>query len=334
MQNSAESASLAMKFTSDDIALTVMPLFHVGGMWYHLFPSYLSGCTTIIEESFDPLRTLELLKAQKVTNVHLVPTMIGALLNVPGVEKQDLEHFRLMYYAGSSIPEEMLRRAMSVFKQTKFLQAYGSTEGGSCTILKPEDHDEAVMTSGRGELLCSCGKPFGDLKLKIVDPQGDELPRDKIGEVAVLSKRTMFGYWKNPDADRNAIQDGWVRMGDLAYQDNDGYVFIVGRKHDMIVTGGENVFPFEVENALYQNPKILEAAVFGVPDRKWVEAVAAAVVLQDGVESDAAEIINDCKTRLAGYKCPKVIVFTDSLPKSPAGKVLKRKLRENYGKPQ
>ena len=334
MQNSIESAFLALKFTPADISLAVMPLFHVGGMWYHLFPSYVAGCTTIIEESFDPLRTLDVFQNQKVTNIHLVPTMIGALLNVPGVEKLNLENLRLMYYAGSNIPEEMLRRAMSVFKKTKFLQAYGSTEGGTCTVLTPEDHDEAVTAAGRAELLCSCGKPYGEIELRVIDPLGEELPEGQIGEVAVLSKRTMQGYWKNPDADRNAIQDGWVRLGDLAYRDKDGYLFIVGRGHDMIVTGGENVFPFEVENGLYQNPKILEAAVFGIPDPRWVEAVAAAVVLQDGVLSDAEELIRDCKTRMAGYKCPKVIFFVDSLPKSPAGKVLKRKLRENFRSPQ
>lgn len=332
MHNACEMASIGLKLTPEDITLTVMPLFHVGGMWYHLFASYLAGCTTFIEESFDPVRTLDALERYHVTNIHLVPTMIGALLNVKGVEVVGLEHLRLMFYAGSNIPEDMLRRALAVFKRAGFLQSYGSTEGGICTILYPKDHEEAVRSPGREGLLNSCGKAFGNLSIRVDGPEGNSVREGEIGEVAVRSVKTMRGYWNNPEADRNAIADGWVRMGDLGYLDKEGYLYIVGRKHDMIVTGGENVFPHEVESVLFENDKIQDAAVFSIPDPKWVEAVAAAVVLKEGVEADAAEIISQCKKRLAAYKCPKVILFTDSLPKTPSGKILKRKLRETYGK--
>jgi acyl-CoA synthetase (AMP-forming)/AMP-acid ligase II len=331
IQNASEMASLVLLLTPQDLAVTVMPLFHVGGMWYHLFANYLSGCTNVIEEAFEPARTLSALKKYHATNIHLVPTMIGALLNLPGVESESPDHLRLMFYAASSMPEDILRRAMAVFRHSAFIQSYGSTEGGVCTALTAQDHLDAMQVSGRQMLLGSCGRAIGATGLKIIDSDGLEMPRGEIGEIAVRSTKIMKGYWNNPKADRDAITDGWFRMGDLAFQDRDGYVFIVGRKHDMIVTGGENVFPHEVENVLFTHPKISEAAVYGVPDPKWVEAVAAAVILKEGCEADAAGIIAFCKERLAGYKCPKVVFFTDSLPKSPAGKILKRKLRETCG---
>jgi acyl-CoA synthetase (AMP-forming)/AMP-acid ligase II len=165
----------------------------------------------------------------------------------------------------------------------------------------------------------------------VLDPQGAEVPLGEIGEVTVKSPKLMGGYWRNPSADRDALQDGWLRTGDLARRDEEGYVYIVGRKHDMIVTGGENVYPHEVENALYHNPDVAEAAVIGLPHPKWVEQVAAIVVLKDGHSVGADQILSDCRQQLAGYKCPKEIFFAESLPKNPAGKILKRKLREQYG---
>ena len=331
LNNSREVAESGLQLTPADRTVSVMPLFHVGGMWYHLFSSYLTGCTTLLDHNPRPDNILKLVKEHQASNIHLVPTMIADLVNLPGIEQEPLEHLRLMYYAASNIPVQVLRRALTVFANAGFIQSYGSTEGGVCTALLPADHRAAISQPGREGLLDSCGRPVGTTELKIVGPEGEELPQGQIGEVAVKSAKLMAGYWRDPEADRAAFQDGWFRMGDLGRVDPDGYLYIVGRKHDMIVSGGENVYPHEVENALYADPDVAEAAVFGVPHPKWVESVAAAVIVKPGVDADPERIIAGCRQRLAGYKCPKEIYFTSELPKNPAGKILKRKLREQYG---
>jgi acyl-CoA synthetase (AMP-forming)/AMP-acid ligase II len=331
LRNAGEVAELGLELTPQDVTVSVMPLFHVGGMWYHLFPSYLSGCTTVLDDDPRPDNILKLLMEHKANNIHLVPTMIASLINLPGVADASLDHLRWMYYAASNIPEQVLRQALRVFSKAGFLQSYGSTEAGVCTALIPDDHRLALSDPKREDLLNSCGRPFGSTDLMVLDPQGAEVPLGEIGEVTVKSPKLMGGYWRNPSADRDALQDGWLRTGDLARRDEEGYVYIVGRKHDMIVTGGENVYPHEVENALYHNPDVAEAAVIGLPHPKWVEQVAAIVVLKDGHSVGADQILSNCRQQLAGYKCPKEIFFAESLPKNPAGKILKRKLREQYG---
>lgn len=331
LNNSQEVAEVGLELTPQDRTVSVMPLFHVGGMWYHLFSSYLTGCTTLLDHNPRPDNILKLLKEHQASNIHLVPTMIADLVNLPGIDNEPLEHLRLMYYAASNIPVQVLRRALEVFKNAGFIQSYGSTEGGVCTTLLPADHRAAVSQPGKEILLDSCGRPVGSTELKILGPDGEALPQGRIGEVVVRSSKLMSGYWRNPEADAAAFNDGWFRMGDLGRLDEDGYLYIVGRKHDMIVSGGENVYPHEVENALYADPDIAEAAVFGVPHPKWVETVAAAVIVKPGRDTDPQRIMAACRQRLAAYKCPKEIFLTEELPKNPAGKILKRKLREQYG---
>lgn len=319
-----------LKLTHDDIGLAVMPLFHVGGMWYHLFPSYASGGTTIMLSEFDPHAVLAAIQERGVTHVHLVPTMIGALLDEPDVRNMHLERLRTLYYAASSIPLGMLKRAIDVFGHCGFVQSFGSTEAGSVTALLPEDHVAAVNDPAKAGLLLSCGRPFGGARVEIRDFSGAPAAQGSIGDIVVRSDRIMTGYWQNPDATAQTLVDGWLYTGDLGYVDNAGYLYIVDRKHDMIVTGGENVYPREVEDVLYQDPNLAEVAVFAIPDSIWVERVAAAVVLKPGRTTTAEEIRHRAAQRLASYKCPKTIFFVDGLPKNATGKILKKELRRQY----
>jgi acyl-CoA synthetase (AMP-forming)/AMP-acid ligase II len=327
MRNCRAAADWMLGLKPTDVALAAMPLFHVGGMWYHLFPAFVSGCTTILAPEFSPANILMLLERNGVTYSHFVPTMISALVNHPEVNKTDLSKMRIVYYAASTMPVELLRQAMATFPHCEFMQGYGSTEGGMITALTAEDHREAVATNDHAARLSSCGRALHcEVEIRDADATG-------VGEVAVRSDRTMSGYWRNPAATKAVMDDGWFRTGDLGTIDQDGYLTIADRKHDMIVSGGENIYPREVEDALGQDPSILEAAVFGLPDPHWVEKVMAAVVLRPGHSATPDELRDRVRSRLTGYKCPKQIFICDDLPKSGAGKVLKRQLRKTFGAP-
>lgn len=313
-----------------DVTLAVMPLFHVGGMWYHLFPSYARGCTTVLLSEFDPRATLEALAGHGVTNAHFVPTMIHALLMRPEIAESDLSRLRLLYYAASSIPAELLRRAMRAFRHSGFLQSYGSTEAGMVTALRPEEHRAAIDAPASEHILSSCGSALKGGEVRIAGLHGGDAPCGVPGEIMVRSDRMMAGYWDNPGATRQAISAGWLSTGDIGRMDAEGRVYILDRKHDMIVSGGENVYPREIENVLAQDPDVLEVAVFGLPDPHWVEKVAAAVVLRPGSSASAEDIVGRARLQLAAYKCPRTVLFEHSLPKSATGKVLKRQLRQRY----
>lgn len=311
-------------FTDADVTLAPMPFFHVGGMWYHLFPSFAAGCTTVIMPQFDPQGVLALMAQHSVTNTHLVPTMIHALLEQPNIGAFDLSALRMMFYAASSMPTETLKRATATFA-CDFAQGYGSTEAGMVTCLTPEDHRKA--RAGREDLLLACGRPLRNVAVTLAPPDNDE--DGEVGEILVKSPMTMARYWRNPEATAVAIRDGWLRTGDLGRRDADGYLYILDRKSDMIVTGGENVYPREVEDILLQDADILEVAVFDLPDDRWVQKVVAAVVPRSETV-DPNLLLSRMKRTLAGYKCPKDIFITDSLPKNAAGKVLRKVLRETY----
>ena len=328
--NCRTSVDEMLSLTPDDRTMAVMPLFHVGGMWYHLFPSFAAGCTTLMLSEFEPATVLRELEARRITNVHLVPTMIGALLAQPTAAAADLSSVRLMFYAASSMPTELLRQAMQTFSRCGFTQAYGSTEGGVLTVLSPQDHRRALLPD-REHLLSSCGRPFTHHEVRLIDMGGAPVPTGSVGEIEVHSADLMKGYWLNEEATRAVLHDGWLKTGDLGYVDAEGYLYIVDRKNDMVVTGGENVFPTEVEGHLYRDPDVLEAAVFGIPDPQWVEKVAAVVVLRPGATVTPEELIRRLRTRIAAYKCPKVIHIVEALPKSAVGKVLRKDLRRQYG---
>jgi long-chain acyl-CoA synthetase len=314
----------ALHLTDADISLAPMPFFHVGGMWYHLFPSFAAGCTTFILPEFKPAEVLDLIARHRITNVHLVPTMIHALLSQPTLQQTDLASLRLIFYAASTIPFELLRSATKAFSHCGFVQGYGSTEGGMISYLSEDDH-RTTSAQDRQHLLLSCGKPFRDVDVRISAAGIGE-----IGEMLARSDMVMAGYWENAEATRLATADGWLHTGDLGRCDGEGYLYIVDRKSDMIVTGGENVYPREVEDVLFSHPAIAEVAVFDLPDEKWVQKVVAAVVLRDGFETTPQDIISHLKSQMASYKCPKEIFITNDLPKSGAGKVLRRILRERY----
>lgn len=327
--NARTAVDEMLGLTEQDRTLAAMPLFHVGGMWYHLFPSLAAGCTTLLLSEFDAGTVLRQLEEHRITNLHLVPTMIAAILAHPAAAVADLSHLRLIFYAASSMPAELLRRSMDAFPGSSFAQAYGSTEGGIVSVLDPEAHRRA-RDPAHERLLLSCGKACSGRSVRIVGADGEACAVGDIGEIEVGSADLMKGYWHDEASTSAVLRDGWLKTGDLGYLDGEGFLYIVDRRNDMVITGGENVFPTQVESVLYRDADVLEAAVFGVPDPVWVEKVVAAVVLKPGARVTEQELIQRLRAQLAPYKCPKQIHFTDSLPKSAVGKVLRKALREQY----
>lgn len=324
------AAAHELRLSPDDITMAVMPLFHAGGMWYHLFPSFACGTTSLLLSDFEPATILRELEARRITNVHLAPTMIAALLAQPTAATADLSSVKVLFYAASSMPPELLRRAMQTFPRCGFAQGYGSTEAGVVTILGAHEHRRAMAADGE-HLLSSCGRPYPGRSVRLVDDAGNEVPRGMVGEVEVHSADLMRGYWRDDEATARVLKAGWLRTGDLARVDEEGLLYIVDRKNDMVITGGENVFPTEVESYLYRDPEIQEAAVFGIPDPVWVERVVAAVVLRPGSTATGEELIRRLRVHLAAYKCPKDVFVVNQLPKSAVGKVLRKELRKHFG---
>lgn len=326
------AAAHELALMPEDRTLAVMPLFHAGGMWYHLFPSFACGTTSLVLADFEPATILRELESRRISNVHLVPTMIAALLAQPLAAQADLSSLRVLFYAASSMPPELLRRAMQTFPKCGFVQGYGSTEAGAITILRAEDHQRALAPQGE-HLLGSCGRPYPGRSVRLVDAADAEVPQGTVGEVEVRSPDLMRGYWLDDLATVHVLHGGWLRTGDLGRFDTEGFLYIVDRKNDMVISGGENVFPTEVEAHLYRDPDVQEAAVFGIPDPVWVERVVAAVVLRHGSTVTAEELIGRLRAQLAAYKCPKELFVVEQLPKSAVGKVLRKDLRKRYGEP-
>jgi acyl-CoA synthetase (AMP-forming)/AMP-acid ligase II len=250
--------------------------------------------------------------------------MIVSLLEELRIGKYDASSLNSILYAASPMPVETLKNAMKGFPKCRFFQSYGSTEVAG-TTLSDEDHDRAIM--GKEDLLLSCGLPWPETQIKIVGEDGTEARKGEIGEIAMRTERMMVGYWKSKKETSETIRDGWLFTGDMGKLNEHGYLFISDRKKDMVISGGENVYPAEVEDVLTKHPAVLEAAVIGVPDKKWMEAVKALLILRKGMKATEREIIDFCKSHIAGYKCPKSVDFVTELPKSPAGKILKRVLR-------
>lgn len=329
--NARVQSETSLALTDDDRLLDVLPFFHVGGMWYYAFAGYARGVSAVILPEFEPRAVLATLADGAITTLHLVPTMIEALLRERDARPVDLPRLRTLLYAASPIPLDLLKRAMAALPATGFVQSYGSTESGSATHLSAEEHRAALADPARAARLRSCGKAGPGVEIAVRGFGGGEAATGEIGEVVVHSARMMKGYWRNEALTRAAFDDGWLRMGDLGYFDADGFLYLVDRKNDMIITGGENVYPSEVEAALLDDSAIAEAAVFGVPDPKWVEMVAAAVVLRPGARASEEAIAARLRQRLAAYKCPKRILILDRLPRNAAGKILRKALRAEYG---
>ncbi|HEY8547368.1 MAG TPA: long-chain-fatty-acid--CoA ligase [Acidimicrobiales bacterium] len=318
------------RFDTESVNLAMMPMFHIAGAGWATVGLY-HGCKTVVLRDIDPARILQVIPEHRITNAFMVPAVIQFLLMTPGVHDTDFSSMRALVYGASPITDKVLVQAMEVIG-CEMIQVYGLTETtGAITQLDGVDHDPV----NRPEVLRSCGKPYPWVEMRIVDAAtGEDKPLGEVGEIWTRSHQNMAGYWNNPDATAAAITpDGWFRTGDAGYADAEGYIYIHDRVKDMIVSGGENVYPAEVENVLMKHEGVADVAVIGVPDEKWGEAVKAIVVPAAGVEAGdelAVELIAFAREHLAGYKLPKSVDYAETLPRNPSGKLLKRELREPY----
>jgi long-chain acyl-CoA synthetase len=323
----SENAIWELGFDSNDVFLYVVPFFHIAFAWSLVCLVHTGACC-VIHRRFDPVDVLKTIEEQKATIFMATPTMIIALLQSSSLLKKNLSTLHTLLYGGSPIPLVPLEKTLKVFGPI-LIQIYGQTElSGPATILPKEDHIQNGKTRKK---LKSCGRPMVNTEVKLIKENGDEMKTPgEIGEIWVRSQGLMAGYYEDPKATSETIVDGWLRSGDLASLDEDGYLYIVDRKKEIIICGGENISPREVEEVLYTHPAILEAAIIGIPDDHWGEIVKALIVLKKGAKVSAEEIIFHCKTNLASYKKPRSVEFLDSFPKTPLGKIDKRKLRERF----
>ncbi len=303
--------------------LHAAPMFHMaaGSAW---LGGMFADCTHVIVPMFTPAVVATAISEYQVTDVVLVPTMIQMLIDAPGAEAADLASIKRVIYGASPISAALLERARRRFESADFIQAYGMTElAPVATMLTPADHEDL-------RLLRSAGRAAAHAEVRVVDPDDHELPCGQAGEIIVRGDNVMAGYWNKPDQTAAALRGGWMHTGDAGYLDDRGYLFVVDRVKDMIITGGENVYSTEVENALARHPAVAACAVIGVPDPQWGERVHAVVVLQPGHQATGEELREFCRGQLGGYKLPRSVAFVEALPVSAAGKVLKRQLREQH----
>lgn len=308
----------------DDVRYSAAPTFHITGIC-QLLMCVAYGTPSLVVPQFDPRVTLDFLAADRLTAVFMVPTMISTVLSLPDVRDHDYGRLRLIYYGAAAMSPNLLRRAMDTFG-CDFLNAFGAgTEAGLQAVLTPEDHRAAM--DGRPELLGSIGKPAFGVALRIVDDELDEMPVGEVGEIATRSDMVMDGYLDMPEETDRALRGGWFRAGDLGYLDENGYLYLAGRKKDMIVRGGENIYPVEIESVLAEHPSVAQAAVVGVAHEHWSEIVRAWVSLRPGTTATAEELAEHCAARLAKFKVPAEFRLVDALPTNASGKILKRELR-------
>lgn len=303
------------------------PLFHIGGAGSIAYNIY-SGIHTLLHRTFDPARVVEDMETHPVSNTFMVPAMIMAVLQLPGIEERNFSNLKQIFYGASPISETILRKAIEVF-DCDFIQMYGMTETtGTVVNLTADDHRKAL--TGRPELLRSCGRTSVGSQVKVVDLEGNELPRGEVGEIWLKSDTNMMSYFNLPEATAANLTDGWVHTGDAGYMDDEDYLYLKDRMKDMVVSGAENIYPVEVENAVAKHEAVADVAVIGVPDEKFGEALLAFVVLQPGSALTLDELIEFCRDKIAGYKIPRKIKFVDELPRNPSGKILKKILRQPY----
>ncbi len=309
----------------------VAPMFHLADAWATFAVTWVGGVHVMVPR-FDPAAVLATFERERVTVTNLVPTMLNALVHDPAVDAADLSSFRLILSGGAPIAPELVRRVMAAFGG-EYVQTYGMTETSPyLTLSTLKRHLRSLPEDEQFRYRARTGTPFVTVQLRVVGEDGRDVPADDrtVGEIRVRGDSVTPGYWQDPGATAAAFEDGWLRTGDLAVVEPEGYVQIVDRLKDVIISGGENVYSTEVENALYEHPDVVEAAVFGVPDERWGEAVAAAVVRAPGADLDAAALQAFCQQRLARYKAPRRVWFLDELPKTGSGKITKAALRERY----
>ena len=309
----------------DEAVLVAMPCAHIGGTGLGIV-ALASGLPGIVLSEFEPSRVFDAVENRGVTRFFIVPAALQMLLNHPDCASTDFSGVKYILYGASPIPLELLRQCIAMIG-AEFVQNYGMTETtGTICVLPPEDH--SVEGNPR---MRSAGKPVAGVEIVIRGPDGAALPQGEIGEIVTRSSANMLGYWKLPEATASTMDaDGWIATGDVGYLDADGYVYMFDRAKDMIITGGENVYPAEVESAIYGHPDVLEVAVIGVPDAKWGEAVKAVCVPKPGCSVEPDSIIAWTRERVAGFKVPKSVDVIEALPRNPSGKILRRALREPY----
>ena len=311
--------------TYRDVHLALQPLYHGAGLF--ILGAWIRGTTQVTVSRYEPEIAFDVIEKERVTIIKTVPTVLVRLLDHPDIGKHDLSSLHTLIYGAAPMPVDKLKEGIRRFGQI-FAQGYGQTEAlGTICSLSREDH-KLEGTPQETARIASVGKPF-----TYVDDSGKDVPMGESGEVIVWGDHMMKSYWKLPQEQTDEkLKDGWIYTGDIGKMDEEGYIYLIDRKGAMIITGGLNVFPNEVEQVLYQYPGVAEASVFGVPDEKWGEAVKAVVVLKPGMKATAQEIISFCRDNLAHYKAPSSVDFMDSLPKSDIGKILTKELREPYWK--
>jgi acyl-CoA synthetase (AMP-forming)/AMP-acid ligase II len=312
---------------ANDVNLVAMPCFHIGGTGWAIM-GLRHGAQNVIAREFDPTKVLDHIETWRITKLFLVPVAMQVIVRLPKARQVDYSQLKYLLYGASPMPLALLRECIDVFG-CGFVQLYGMTETtGSVSALGPEDHDAAGNPR-----MSSAGKALPGIEIVILDADGTRLPPGKVGEVTVRSVTNMQGYWKLPQATAKTISaDNWLRTGDAGYLDEDGYLYIYDRVKDMIISGGENIYPAEVENAIYGHPDVGEVAVIGIPSERWGEEVKAVVALKPGKQPDQDSIIAWARERIASYKVPKSIDFIEALPRNASGKILRRQLREPYWK--
>jgi|TARA_B100000315_G_scaffold259073_1_gene313490 acyl-CoA synthetase (AMP-forming)/AMP-acid ligase II len=317
-----------LQLMTDDRFMVAVPMYHAAA-GISLMTSARMGVTIVIHREFDPVAVVNCLEKDRISSATLVPAMIQAcLVSVPDIAERSYPHLRYLAYGASPIAQETLREAMRVF-DCEFFQVFGMTEtAAAATGLGGKEHHRAL--SGEPGLLLSAGRAILGTQIKIVDEDDNEVDRGTIGEVCVKGPQLMMGYWNLPEETEKALKGGWMHTGDAAYMDDEGFIYIQDRIKDMIVSGGENIYPKEVEDALFEHPAVADAAVIGIPSEQWGEAVLAFITLKQGEQVTPDEFIEFCRPLLAGYKIPRQIEFIDQIPRNVTGKILKKDLREPY----
>jgi len=316
--------------------LLTVPLYHVAGMQAVLAGIY-GGRTLILMRQFEVHEWLRTAQAQKATRAMLVPTMLKWVIEDPDFHKYDLSSLGIITYGAAPMPLNVIQKAIDKMPDVRFINAFGQTETASTmTMLGPQDHiiegTEAEKEKKLTRLAASIGRPLPDVEVKIVDDKGAVLDTDQVGEIYAKGPRIMQGYWADAEKSAQVITaDGWLRTGDKGWMDEEGYIYLAGRSDDMIIRGGENISPEEIEDVLHAHPKIDEAAVIGIPHSDWGQEPCAVVVVKQGEEVADNEVMDYCRSRLAGFKRPGSVVFIDSLPRNQMGKVLKKELRKKFG---
>ena len=322
---------------TEETNLLTVPLYHVAGIQALMAATY-GGRTLVMMKQFEVKDWMKTVEREKANRAMLVPTMLKRVIDDPDFGKFDLSSLKVITYGAAPMPFEVIKKAIEVFPGVMFINAFGQTETASTiTSLGPEDHvlsgTEEEKAKKLKRLQSSIGKAMGDVQVKIVDEHGKELPWGEVGEILAKGPRVMTGYWKDPEKTAKALtKDGWLHTGDKGHMDEEGYIYLAGRGDDMIIRGGENISPEEVENALYAHAAVDECAVIGIPDSEWGQQPKAVVVLKKGHKCTREELEEFCRQKLSSFKRPRYVCFVDELPRTSTGKVLKRVLREQHGK--